>query len=762
MPDNSHDARTLRAVHPDLVAQLARSIEAIPHGTARGTESMQSLQEFARTFTAAGPAAALALDPRHRDRLSDLLLEFNGGQLEFDRDVVDQTIKALRWTPTVLHVEVTQAIQYGPFHAADPTAPSVPRDTGTSPSNSAPLVANKRTVVRVCTEQSRAAEVNEFEMRGELEIVGRPGVFKPTKDWVAAGIAGSTNHRGVANRGDLFFQLPAEVCVGSVTFRARVWCIRSRWSEADGHQVLVEEHTGYNTTGEVNVDFRPTPPLELYVMLISYKVGALDLPSPSREDAQLMLEHMKRMLPTHEIKIPLMFNYLCENDLSQMVHWSELLRSLGNLHLAFGAHRKILGILPASVPTPANLGGQADGNKALAIFRELTIAHEIGHMFGLGHAPPGGTHLMDEPPLLYPQYSTYPRQAIGEYGIDTTSLQCFDCKEEDFMHYNGGAWISPFCWHHLWIAFQNPGAYSASMPALSIDFTVDGTNAVLDSSLVAETSFPANERPQHEYAKYRVALVDREGKELASQRPLRPACVDDARTFNVALPWSDEAACAKVYDGSRVIGTFQVSDQAPVIKLFDVHTDADSAQLRWECEHPQGECIYHAVRYSPDGGATWVPLMAPTKDLHSLDVPLAGLPAGDRCVFELSVAAGLRGARQASQVFARNKRPRRAHIRLPERASSRLKLGDLFLLKGTAVSPDFASVPRAELTWWLDGEQISTGNHAPRRYKPGVHRVRLCAPDGLGGTASDEVELHVASDGTIETSNVRPAREERS
>jgi hypothetical protein len=104
-------------------------------------------------------------------------------------------------------------------------------------------------------------------------------------------------------------------------------------------------------------------------------------------------------------------------------------------------------------------GGSAE-NQAIGFSCLMeSIAHELGHRYGLDHAPCGGAEDTDDD--FVP-----PSGLVGEVGVDVVGQVAFAPGTSDFMSYCGttpnpcngagyeGQWISAYHWNKLFNAFR--------------------------------------------------------------------------------------------------------------------------------------------------------------------------------------------------------------------------------------------------------------------------------------------------------------------
>jgi len=81
-----------------------------------------------------------------------------------------------------------------------------------------------------------------------------------------------------------------------------------------------------------------------------------------------------------------------------------------------------------------------------------SVAHELGHLYGLDHAPcgpPGGTQPTDTDDDFVPSNGD-----TGDVGVDVLAGTVFPASDGDFMSYCAPSWISAYHWSKLFDRFQ--------------------------------------------------------------------------------------------------------------------------------------------------------------------------------------------------------------------------------------------------------------------------------------------------------------------
>jgi len=190
--------------------------------------------------------------------------------------------------------------------------------------------------------------------------------------------------------------------------------------------------------GRSTIDVRDVPPLKLRIIPVR-QVLTGRTPSVHGLTAEAeVFKYMRSVFPIEAFDVDTRDGYSTMADLSTEAGWRQLLLEIKLLRLTDESTRYYYG---AVVPPPGSpFGGFAviGGRWGIGRLTESTLAHELGHNFGLRHAPCGGAK---RPDPGYPYGGGY----IGKWGFDprTEELQAPDVVY-DIMSYCGPKWISDY------------------------------------------------------------------------------------------------------------------------------------------------------------------------------------------------------------------------------------------------------------------------------------------------------------------------------
>ena len=329
--------------------------------------------------------------------------------------------------------------------------------------------------------------------------------------------------------------------------------------------------------------------------------------------------------------------------------------------------------------------GNADaGSIETIVNRQALFAHELGHLL-----LPGDDHVNDalcpnnnllvQIDTNYPDYANTNRTSgIGEFGIDLGTLPwaLFGPDSPDIMSYCNRTWISPYNYNRamtgtvLWYRTAAASAEWAGDQKLLVSFRVYRDGRVEFKSGMhmpgEPRSFPGKASTGvflEQYAANGELLASTECLHRSPDR-LKTAPWED---FQEVLPWFEQTQDIAVIREGQEADRWQIEDP-PIQSLASNFTYSRQVQqsgepvfrLSWDARQVEKQPTY-ALRFTPDGGATWLALTVGLQETH-LEVQESSLPPGDTCRFQLLVSTGIRTVVQESEEFSLAKRRRQIAI----------------------------------------------------------------------------------------------------
>lgn len=321
-------------------------------------------------------------------------------------------------------VEVTQAIQR--FGSA------------LGPDNSLPLVAQKTTLVRVYLDSG--IDVSEgggtvSGVTGTLTLSGGAFTTGPTATITAKPVA-QVDRTKLTDT--LNFVIPPDRAAGKVT-------------------IIVQATVAGSVSNpvELTVDFAPAP--QLNILMARVQSGSTSTPTAGQYVAavnRLPLVYPIATDPAASIVywiLPGSEVVTANHDLSTQDGMEDFLDDLEDIQEESADFKKLYGLVPNSVKLARFGISRPSDNVAFGWnFIMESIAHELGHLYGLDHAPCGNP---DDPDDDF----VPPNGSIGDVGVDPVALVAFPASTGDFMSYCGdrGAttyenqWVSGYHWAKL-------------------------------------------------------------------------------------------------------------------------------------------------------------------------------------------------------------------------------------------------------------------------------------------------------------------------
>ncbi|MGH6636376.1 MAG: hypothetical protein ACRED0_09690 [Gammaproteobacteria bacterium] len=352
--------------------------------------------------------------------------------------------------------------------------------------------------------------------------------------------------------------------------------------------------------------------------------------------------------------------------------WNDLLFWLGVAKVIDGnlADRLYYALLPNAIPV-GNAGGCGGGGSVGAGFinAQQTMAHELGRVLGLSHAPCGlATGDMGDP--NYPAYEPYDSvnakgATIGEYGLDPTTQTVFSPNfARDFMSYCGPSWISPYHYqpltqhtlldpqwipaprdslppyfdegyrgpipHHIpdppppWIGRRVRELVQAdSIPLVVVTGLLRDDRLEIRSVLCIQTGPTATGRQVLGTA---VELLDEQGQVIERAPLLRVAlhascgcgCGDGesgpaSGLIQALLPDRERIGALRVMRKDEELWVRRATAAPPRVGEVSAEIDGENLRVRWQASASDEYPTERAVRWSADDGRTWQALAVPPR-----------------------------------------------------------------------------------------------------------------------------------------------------
>ncbi len=383
------------------------------------------------------------------------------------------------------------------------------------------------------------------------------------------------------------------------------------------------------------------------------------------------------------------------------------------------------------------------------------VTHELGHSFGLYHAPsvlPG----CDTPKHIDWNIPTH----LEDYGLNVLTRDIYPPDTTaDFMSYCPHAWPTIHTYNAIYDYFYAAqtqaiaAAIAERQPGLLVTGEISPTG---DSGALARTDlyrWPGGPFDQPGTGPYTLELRNAAGIVLFTRYfTSTPAIAEGGRvtswTFKEILPPQTGAQRIVLKHGTTVLATKLVSANAPTVTVLAPNGGENITapfQARWQAQDADGDPLTYALQISRDSGQTWLPVTRGlTETTYTLDP--ARLPGGNHLRLRVLAHDGVRTGGDTSDAdFSAPNAPPAVQIARPEEGSS-FQAGQLvFFLARAADREDAAIVEQVQWHSNRDGA-LGTGSEiGTRSLSVGVHTITASVTDSGGLTASASISLTITA-----------------
>jgi hypothetical protein len=639
--------------------------------------------------------------------------------------------------------------------------------------NTVPLVEGKRTFVRFHAYSLSGDNLFAF---ASLWIEGRSDPILPLNDPVSL----REQPRRREFRQSYLFELPAESLRESVTLMAEV-------NPDDPTRPRTRAETTFdNNTTTATVTFRRARPLNLIVYRVGYTHKGKEY-WPPEDRVERLVSWLERAFPVADVRFTtrtLFYGSTVVDDKGVVTKpdCSELNRLLTVKRALDRTFRS--GSVPSDTRYYAiiddggfamwpacveRISGFVGSGPMGADYGEETGGHELGHNYGLLHAEYCRAERGDDRfPNPCGGISPHARDH-GVFGFDAAMLPGTNRRiyspgvTYDLMSYCGPRWLSAYNYEKLVDVFTGVAAQADGQAAgvasrqLVVVGSIDpATDDVALEPLLTVTA-PDQATTPGDHA---IILRDADGRELARyefapeliREGVGPEFAGENRViellvFSEIVGFVDGTVAVEIAGPRGTIHRVTAGARAPTVELIAPNGGEtlgdDTILVSWEASDPDGDPLTFFVQYAPDG-ESWE-VVASNLTATRVWLEAMNIAAGRSARFRVLATDGIHTANDDSDgAFVVPNRVPVLRIVAPP-AGARVALGQTVHFAAEAYDVDIGSLGDGELEWTssIDGVFGTGRSVSIADLSVGNHRITCRADDGVGGTATETVDLLV-------------------
>lgn len=381
------------------------------------------------------------------------------------------------------------------------------------------------------------------------------------------------------------------------------------------------------------------------------------------------------------------------------------------------------------------------------------------------------------------------RTGAGNFG---QGLEIRLPSEGDVMSYDSAPiWISPFTYCGLWFRMNS---VRCPLSAILSDFQSEPHEAVAKAALslipsrkggqfvqvaggvmndgkaifqplrfvTSETDITSVPEP----GVYELAFLDNAGSTLASYpfevKPGTHPIEGETLTFALTVPYPELTVKLAISFDGKVQTELLRSANPPSVNVISPSKSEEWKGLQtisWEANDADGDLLLYDVDYSPDDGATWLPLGSYIMD-NSLSVDFDKVPGGKNALLRVVASDGWNTAEGISDVS----------ISVPKHSPEIELIGPLdgstffetqpFYVAATAFDWEDGPIADFERFTWssdIDGVIVHGPWTAVSELTPGEHTLTIAVADSDGNVSQASVHVTIlAAEGGAATPSQTP------